>query len=151
MRAALHSLITLIWGLWFGGVVSLFISVIAIFHTFPDDRTVAGQAAAHVFRAFNVYQLGLAAVALLATFVWILVQQGKLKIGLFLLFALATFDACVITIYLAPKLRLLQLQHLTSTSQFGRLHGYSMILYVAEAVLLLIAGLFLPWLGNTKK
>lgn len=151
MRTVLHSLLTLVWGLWFGGVLAIFVAVTAIFHAFPDDHTVAGQAAAHVFRAFNKYQLGLAAAALLATFVWCVLQQGKLKIGLFLLFALATFDACMITVYIAPKLELLQQQHLTNTPEFGRLHGFSMILYVAEAALLLISGLFLPWLRGAKK
>lgn len=151
MRTVLHSLITLVWGLWFGGVLTLFIAVTAIFNAFPDQQPLAGQAAAHVFRAFNVYQLALAAAALLITFVWCVLQQGKLKIGLFLLFGLVTFDACVITTHIAPQIELLQQKHLTHTPEFGRMHGYAMALYLAEAVLLLISGLFLPWLRSGKK
>lgn len=151
MRTVLHSLLTLVWGLWFGGLVTLFIAVIAIFQSFAPDRTLAGHAASQVFRAFNIYQLGLAAVALLTTFVWCFLQRGKLKLGLFLLFGLATFDACVITIHVASKLELLQQKQLTGTPEFARLHAYSMILYVAEVGLLLLAGLFLPWLRAAKE
>lgn len=151
MRTVLHTLITLVWGLWFGGMACVFIVVTAIFNAFPADPSVAGQAAAHVFRSFNVYQLVLAAAALLATFFWCLAQRGKMKLGLFLLFGLATVDACIITRYLAPSLERLQQQHLTHTPDFGRLHAYSMTLYLAEAVLLLVSGLFLPWLRESNK
>jgi putative Mn2+ efflux pump MntP len=147
MRTILHSLITLIWGLWFGGVMTLFLAVTAIFRAFPhEQRQTAGQAAQYVFRFFNAYQLALAAAALLATFVWCLWRRGPMKLGLFLLFGLVTFDACIIIRYIAPKIELLTRQGLTASPDFVRMHQISMILYLSEAVLLLVAGLFLPWL-----
>jgi hypothetical protein len=150
MRTALHSLITLIWGLWFGGVLTLFVAITAIFKAFPDQHEVAGEAARYVFHAFNVYQLSLAAAALVATFFWCIWRRGPLKLALFLLFGLTTADACVIATYVAPKIELLQLHGLVATPEFGKMHGIAMALYLAEAVLLLIAGLFLPWLREPK-
>jgi hypothetical protein len=146
MRTILHSLITLVWGLWFGGVMTLFVAVTAIFKAFPSQHETAGLAARHVFRFFNAYQLALAAAALLITFAWCLWRRGPLRFGLFLLFGLVTFDACFITMKIAPKIELLTQQGLTASPEFGRLHGFAMVLYLAEAILLLIAGLFLPWL-----
>lgn len=146
MRTALNSLITLVWGLWFGGVIALFLAVTSIFAVFPTDHATAGNVARHVFRVFNMYQLALAAVALLATFAWCLLGKGKLKLGLFLLFGLTTFAACVTTMYIAPQIERLHEKGLVNTPEFGRMHGYSMVLYLSEAVLLLIAGLFLPWM-----
>ncbi|HEY2585185.1 MAG TPA: DUF4149 domain-containing protein [Tepidisphaeraceae bacterium] len=150
MRTALNSVITLVWGLWFGGVLTLFLTVTAIFAAFPTQHAVAGDAARHVFRVFNAYQLALAAVALLATFAWCLLGRGKLKLGLFLLFSLTTFAACVITMYVAPQIELMHEKGLAQTPEFMRMHGYSMVLYLGEAVMLLIAGLFLPWMRERQ-
>ena len=150
MRTALNTLITLVWGLWFGGVVTLFLAVTAIFAAFPGQRSLAGDAARHVFRIFNAYQLALAAVALLATFLWCLLGKGKLKLGLFLLFSLTTFAACVITMYVAPQIELMHEKGLANTPEFMRMHGYSMVLYLGEAIMLLIAGLFLPWMRERQ-
>jgi len=146
MRRVLPTLITLLWALWFGGVIMLFIAVTSVFATFHDRHDLAGQAAAHIFRVFNAYQLLLAAGALVATFVWYLVGPPRLKMGLFTLFGLATFAACVITMYIAPQIELLQRQGDTHSQQFARLHGRSMIAYLIEAVVLLIAGVFLSWM-----
>jgi hypothetical protein len=150
MRTALNSVITLVWGLWFGGVLTLFLAVTAIFAAFPTEHSVAGDAARHVFRVFNSYQLALAAAALLGTFVWYLLGRGKLKVGLFALFALATCAACIITMYVAPRIELLDEKGLAGSPEFMRMHGYSMGLYLAEAVSLLAAGLFLPWMRERK-
>jgi hypothetical protein len=143
MRRLLSTLITLLWALWFGGVLMLFITVKSVFTTFHDRHDLAGQAAAHIFRVFNAYQLALAAALLVGTFVWYLVGPPRLKMGLFVLFGLATVAACVITMYIAPQLQILQREGLTQSSQFMRLHAGSMIAYLAEAVVLLIAGITL--------
>jgi hypothetical protein len=146
MRRILSTLITVLWALWFGGVIMLFIAVTSIFATFHDRHDLAGHAAAHLFRVFNAYQLALAAAALVATFVWYLLGPPRLKMGLFTLFGLATFAACIITMYIAPRIELLQRQGESHSSEFARLHGASMVVYLVETVLLLVAGLFLGWM-----
>jgi hypothetical protein len=144
MRRVLSTLVLLIWGLWFGGLIVLFISVLTLFKTFPDRHDVAGQGAAHIFHVFNAYQLVLAAAALLVTFVWRVVGPPKLKTTLFVLFAIATVGACAITMYFTPQIEMLQHEGLTNSVQFKRLHGYSMAVYVCEVISLLIAGALLP-------
>jgi hypothetical protein len=146
MRTVLQSLLTLVWGLWFGGVAALFVAVTAIFRAFSSDRDTAALAATYVFHSFNRYQLGLAAGAVLGSFVCAIWKRGKLKAALFCLFGMAAFDACIVARYVAPAIEKLSIQGLTHTPEFARLHGYSMMLYLAEMVMLLIAGLMLPWL-----
>jgi hypothetical protein len=146
MRKILSTLITLLWALWFGGVIMLFIVVTSVFATFHDRHDLAGQAAAHIFHVFNAYQLALAAGSLIATFVWYLVGPPRLKMGLFTLFGLATFAACVITMYIAPQIEFLRGQGETQSPRFAHLHGGAMIMYLIEAVVLLIAGVFLGWM-----
>lgn len=150
MRTVLQALLTLVWGLWFGGVVALFVAIHGVFGAFPSDANTAGEAAIHVFRAFNRYQLGVAAAAIILTFVWSLSQRGRrMKMGLFLVFGLTTVDACIITTYVAPAIERMHANGMTHTPGFIAMHGYSMLLYLAEAVLLLVAGLLLPWMRGT--
>ena len=149
MRTILHTLLTLVWGLWFGGVVALFVAIHGVFRAFPSDQSSAAETAIHVFRAFNRYQLGVAAAAIIVTFLWCLLQRGRMKMGLFLVYGLATVDACLITTYVAPAIEKMHVNGLTNTPEFVRMHGYSMLLYLAEAVLLLVAGFLLPWLRES--
>jgi putative Mn2+ efflux pump MntP len=149
MRRILSTLVTLTWALWFGGLLMLFIAVSSIFVTFPKEHhDLAGQAAAHLFRIYNAYQLVLAAVSLIGTFIWYVVGPPRVKMGLFLLFALATVVACIITMYVAPHIEMLQQKGLMQTPEFQQLHVHAMIAYVTETVVLLIAGAFLPWLRD---
>ena len=68
MRRLFGMIVLLAWGLWLGGLVTLFMAVTTLFATL--DRHTAGVGAAHIFRLFNQYQLAFAAAALLATFFW---------------------------------------------------------------------------------
>ena len=149
MRRFLSTLVLMAWGLWFGGLIVLFVAVQTLFNTFP--RETAGQGAARIFHAFNAYQLALAAVALVATFAWRVTGPPRLKTTLFVLFALATVGACVITMYFTPRIELLQHRGLTQTVEFKRLHGFSMLAYVGEAVALLVAGVVMPWVRSARE
>jgi hypothetical protein len=142
MRRATSVVITVLWGLWFGGVITLFLAVTAIFAEFHDRHDLAGLAANHVFRVFNAYQLALAAALLLATFVWYLLGPRQWKMGLFVVFALATVAACVIAMYLAPEITRLRDAHMTQSDEFKRLHGYSMLVYLVESLFLLAGGIY---------
>lgn len=150
MRRALHTLITLIWGLWFGGLIALFLTVTSLFRAFADRHEIAGIGAARVFRTFNAYQLALAAAALVLTFVWRILGRPGRKSVLFVLFAAATVAACVVTIFIAPRIELLQRQGSVASPQFAKLHGLSMVLYLAETLALLIGGLLLPGCADDR-
>jgi uncharacterized membrane protein len=145
MQRLLSILVTLAWALWFGGLLTLFIAVQSLFATFGDQRAIAGSAAAGIFRRFELFQLALAAAALLATLAWrILSGRSKLKVAILMLLCLATVCAIVEAAFVARTMERLRSEGQTQTDEFRTLHGRSMMLYMGETVLLLIAGLLLP-------
>jgi hypothetical protein len=148
MQRLISTLVTLLWALWFGGVVMLFIAVSTLFQALP--RETAGQGAAPIFHIFNAYQLALAALSLISTFVWRLIGPPKRTTWLFAFFAVATLLGCLVTLYIAPQIEHLQRAGQSQSDAFKRYHGFSMLTYTAEAVSLLIAGLLLPNTPTTK-
>jgi hypothetical protein len=147
MRRFLSILLCVTWALWLGGLVMIFIAVPALFRTFANARPVAGNAAAGIFHAFERYQLVLAAIGLITTFVWRLVSGNRgamLKTACFGLLSLATVAAASSTLFVTPNIEAMRLVGETYGPAFGRLHGLSMSLYFFESVVLLIAGLLLP-------
>lgn len=145
MSRALSILVSLVWALWFGGMVMLLASVLRLFDAFEGDRETAGRGASALFRLFESYQLVLAAVALLATFGWRLAGGSvRLKTALFALFALATVGAAASTTLITPNIEALRQRGLTATPEFKRLHGISSGVYMAGAAALLLAGVVLP-------
>lgn len=148
MRRLLSITVSITLALWLGGLITLFLAVTSLFHTFAD-RSRAGMAAAGIFHTFERYQLILAAVALVATFGWRLLPVRRpaapqLKTGLFALLALAAMAAVYSTMLVTPGIEALRERGITGGAEFARLHGTSMLLYVGEAVLLLVAGLLVP-------
>jgi uncharacterized membrane protein len=145
MRRVLHTLLSLVWGLWLGGLVMLFIAVQTLFNTFADRRTIAGEAASSIFHVFNYYHLALAAAALLLAFFWWLAGRNGRKLTVFFILALATLAAAYVSGLLTPKLEHLRIEGLTQSDEFRRLHGLSMAVYLIETILVFIAGIALPW------
>lgn len=143
MRYGLALLIGLTWALWFGGLMALFLLVS---HLFASDRPTAVLAAPRMFVAFARYQILLAAVALVATVAWRLTTPRALLTALFSLFAVAAVATVLIASVITPKMERLRLAGESATPEFRRLHGQSMIAYVAEAAALLVAG-FLVGIG----
>jgi di/tricarboxylate transporter len=144
MNRLIQTALTVVWGLWFGGLILLLICVQSLFHTFALHRDVAGEAASGVFRQFNQYRVGLAAAGLLLAAGWWIRERSRGKIALFVLLALGAFAAFASTAVLTPKIERLRLDQLTHTPEFARLHGISMGVYLIETILLFAAGLFLP-------
>jgi len=148
MRRLIPTLLTLIWGLWFGGLVTLFLVIGSLFKTLP--RETAGQGATQIFHLFNAYQLALAVLSLIFTFIWRLIGPPKRTTLLFGFFAIATLLACLVTIYLAPQIEHLQQAGQTSSEAFNRYHEWSTTSYTAQVVALLLAGLLLPFPPSPK-
>jgi hypothetical protein len=144
MQRVVSCLVAIVWGLWLGGLGALFLAVGALFKTF-EERRLAGTAASGVFRAFERYQLILAAAGLVLIVAWrVLGGAPRLKTALFGLFGLATVLAASSTLYITPRLEALRLEGISTGRQFQQLHGVSLTLYTAEAALLLIGGFLLP-------
>jgi hypothetical protein len=144
LRKILPTLLVMTWALWLGGLATLFIAVTSLFATFDADHTLAGLAASGIFARFNRYQLLLAAVSLIGSFVWRITSKRSGVTGLFFCFGLAAFAAIVVAGIITPHLEAMRLAQKTHTPEFGRLHGISMMLYFFEMVSLVGSGVLFP-------
>ena len=145
-RRLLLVVLTLAWALWFGGIITLFLAVTSLFATFAPERTLAGTAAAGIFRRFEVYRLVLAPITVVAAAALRASKSpaARSKTVVLVLLILAAVIALVSTFAVSRRIETLRTQGLTSTSEFRRLHGTSMAMYTAEAAVLVAAGLALP-------
>ncbi len=141
MRYGFALLATLAWGLWFGGLISLFVMVS---HLFRVDRGTAVSAAPKMFVAFERYQIILAAAALIATTLWRLTTPRATLTALFFALAVASVGTITSAVAIVPKMEQLRLRGMTEGPEFRQLHGRSMLVYTAEAAALLVAGFILP-------
>ena len=130
------------WGLWFGALFALFLFVTTLFH---NNREIAVQAAPQLFVAFQKYHLILAAIALVATVAWRIVSRSKLVLAIFLFLGVAACCGVAVTIWIVGPMEALRQAGMSGSEEFKRLHGRSMMLYTAQAVMLLISGMVLPF------
>ena len=140
MQSVLRILNRIVWSLWFGGIIALFIFVQTLFARLPRETFIT--AAPHLFFAFERYQLALAAIALIVTGVEWLTQVKGARI-LFVLLTAATLLAVVETAVITPHIERLRMSAQISTPEFRRWHGISMGGYLIEAIVLLWAGFVL--------
>ncbi len=142
MRFIWSILLLFAWGLWLGGLVTVFFVVTLLF---AADRTLAVQVGPRVFPPFERFELILGAVALLACFgLRVATKSGYWTFLLALLIA-AVLPAIASPLLVTPKLMHLWSQNLSYNADFRKLHGYSMMLYSTTTIMLALAGLVLPW------
>jgi uncharacterized membrane protein len=129
------SLLTL--SLWLGGLVTLFMSVSAVFGAFTE-RATAGTAAAAMFARFEVYQLILAAVlTACAGAVWA-ITRSRMRLAFLVCVVLAGLLGAVSHFSISARLNTMRDQQLTATPEFKRLHGMSMLVYVSQTAVLAV-------------
>jgi hypothetical protein len=148
LRKIAAGLVCIAWGLWFGGLGSLFLFVTRLF---AEDRPTALQAAPRMFLAFERYQLLLAMAALLGAVVWRVLARSVRVTVLFWMLAAASLPAALGPMFLTSRMEQLRVRGETSSPEFKKLHGESMIIYCAETLVLLAAGLTLPWAMREKE
>jgi len=153
MHRLLSTVVLLAWGLWFGAIVMVFVTVTSLFTTFADERHVAGAAAAGVFRRFETFELIVAPVGLLAAMLLRGRSASRWSATLVaVLLALSALGASASHFYLTPRIDELRRQGVPSSSeQFKSLHGQSSMVYASQAALLLAAGLLLPGVIATRR
>lgn len=144
MRRFLSTALVLAWGLWFGSIVMVFVAVTSLFSTFADQRTVAGTAAAGVFRRFEVLQLVAGGVTLLAAIILRSRARTRRPAVLPALVILSILVALTSAFVITPRIDKLRRADSSTSEQFKTLHGVSSSLYSAQAALLLATGLLLP-------
>jgi hypothetical protein len=144
MKTLAATAVTLAWGLWLGGLGTLFAVLGTIFTTPGYSRSQQGDFAQRLFPVFERMQLILAAVALLGTAAWWFVNRQGLKMVLFVLFAVATCVAVAETTIVTPRVQKLTAEGMRETAEFQQAHHLSSRVYSSGAVVLLVAGLLLP-------
>ena len=133
----------LVWAMWLGALISLFIFVPTLFH---NDRDIALQAAPQLFHVFENIQPVLAGIALiLAVGAFLQTKSWWTLITMVLLLIAAAF-AAVSRIAITPRMDALVAQGQSGSPAFMQLHGMSMGIYSANILWLLIVGLLLPHL-----
>lgn len=140
MRYGLSLVVALAWGLWLGGLMTLFLTVSQLFKV---DRPLAVNAAPQMFLVFERYQIALATVALIASATWRLTTPRAMLTALFFLLAVASIGPVISSTLISPKMHRLRQLGQSSGPEFRMLHGQSMMVYTSEAGLLLIAGFVL--------
>lgn len=135
-------LVCVAWGLWFGGLGALFLFVTDLF---THDRPTALQAAPEMFLVWERYQLVIAAAALVGAVGWRILAGSVRTTVIFSLLAIATVPAALSPILVTSRLERLREQGQSSSAEFRKLHGISMMVYTGETLLLLGAGVMLPW------
>ena len=149
MKRTVFSVLTAVsLGLWMGGLVILFMAVSSLFQTF--DRSTAGLGATGIFKLAEIYQLILAPVAIIATF--LSVHRGLAKTLAIVLLVLATMAACVIAIGISPRIDAMRIAKTTDTETFRRLHGAAMATYLLVTTLVTAAlvSVTVSWRAETS-
>ena len=136
-----RTLLGIVWGLWIGGVIALFIFAVALFRQLGRD--VAPQSTQVLFPTFERYHLVLAAFALLTCVGWRIVGRSRAASWCFAFLAIATCAAATSAIFLTPKILELTRAGKAGTPEFWKTHGMSNLVYMTEATGLLVAGIIL--------
>ena len=134
--AALWRVATLlVVSLWLGGMMTLFISVMALF---GRDRATAHVAAPILFDAFDLYQraLAIAGVIVGGLLLW---SRPRLATAVtFGILLLCAGGAAAVAFYVMPEMRAHLADNIVRNDRFNAMHGSSEQLYTAMAVLLVV-------------
>jgi hypothetical protein len=132
------------WGLWFGGLATMFVVTRA---TFRESYELGRTANPIMFRAFEPYILVVAGVATVSALAWVWFSRSKLLKGVVVLLVLSA--AASAYAHYGASLPMSRMS--ASTPEWKKLHGLSMALFASQAGLLAIAGLMLPAAVRGKK
>lgn len=141
VKTMIATIALLAWALWFGAIIALFVFVLTLFQ---NNRDIALQAAPQLFVAYQKYHLVLAAIALLATVAWRIAAPSRIVLVNFALLAIAVCCGVVVAVWIVGPMEALRQQGLSGSAEFKRLHGRSMMLFMAQAIVLLVHGIILP-------
>lgn len=141
MRKLLTIIFSAALTLWLGGSIALFLFVQTMFR---NDRAIAVNAAPMLFRVFESYQLVLLLIAMFSLIAWRLMVCSKAKKWIMALLIVAGICAVVQTAVVSNRMRAILAAGQSAEGEFRRLHGYSMMIYVSQTVVLAAAACLLP-------
>ncbi len=145
MRAILRTWVILAWGLWFGGLMAVFVVATAMFRAGHDVGAAANPI---LFAAFERYQLWIAGAAVIGATGWVSSRPSRGPVAVWMLLALAGAGAVVNPLWITPTIHRLQVEGRTKGAEFRAAHGRSMMIYAGEVALLLGAGAVLANAGR---
>ena len=138
MRYTLVLLTTVVWGLWFGGTIAVFVFGLYDFRPgVMSSHAVAAEAANAMFAVFAKYQLVLAGVSVLAAGLAFVTYPSRWTGGLLGCLFAAFGIAIIWGLALLPMMQGYSSQGLAGSPEFKRLHGQSMMALTIQAVVLL--------------
>jgi hypothetical protein len=136
MTRFLGIIVTITWGLWFGGMIVLFLFVVRLF-----AAGIGPEAAPVLFRTFETYQLVVGAIAIVASLGWFLSNRSRWKTGLLVAMLVSGVLAVLLTTLITPRMDKLRLAGESRGDEFRMLHKRSEKLFVGAAAALLIGGI----------
>ena len=141
MTRILVILLSLTHGLWFGGLVTLFLLTTAIR---KHDIELTRRVATPIFTAFETYHLVLGGVALLLLVaLWPIARRSAWKPVTAALFGIGLAAAITSASLITPRLEQLRRDGQSGSDAFRRVHTGSRVCFGTETVALLAAGLTL--------
>jgi hypothetical protein len=145
MRYFLSGLLTAAWGLWFGGLVGLFVFIGRLFRSMDGEyRAVFDVVAPHQFTTGERFGLVAGAITLLATFGLQLLLRRRETTWLFVVLAFAAMIEVARPALISRRMLPLIQPGQPASPEFMRLHGLYMAAGAIEAVILLVAAFALP-------
>src|SRR5689334_21679380 len=126
MKRLCSLILLLAWGLWLGGLVALFIFAQTLF---ARSRPVALSANPILFGVFERWQLMLAFSAMGASAALAILVRSRAAIAVLILVGLATVFAITSPLVVTKKMQALYAAGQSSSPEFKKLHGQSMLLY----------------------
>lgn len=146
MTRLLATIVTITWGLWFGGMIVLFLFVVRLF-----KAGIGPEAAPVLFRTFEMYQLVVGAIALIASLGWYLSSRSRWKACLLGTLLISGVLTILLTTLITPRMEKLRLAGESKGDEFRMLHKRSEKLFVGSAVLLLVGGIAIGMESRPKK
>jgi hypothetical protein len=128
---------TLAWGLWFGGMIALFLFVMRLFIT---NRAIAVDAAPVLFRSFAIYQIIVGMITCSAATL-LAIQTRKKSLAISAGLMLISLALSLVLKMWTDEMMRLNRSLVSDVARFQTLHHNTTNLYTASAILLFIAGI----------
>lgn len=122
--------------LWYGGLCALFLLVVVLF---DRDRAAALAAGPAMFDVFDVYQWFLAPATVLFAGLLLWARRGAASWVVFMAALLTAAAAAAIAFWIMPEINGLMASDRVKSERFHTIHAISILLYLGEAVLLLLS------------
>jgi hypothetical protein len=148
MKSLLVFVTFVAWSLWFGGSISIFVFGSYFQRNLPPETFHATARA--LFHIFSKYELGLAAISLLSSGLWMVFYPSKAPVILLGCLVLAGGMTVTFALGLIPAMDALLDEGRRDSIQFKTLHGKSMVALLLQSLVLLVTGWILfqsqgPW------